>query len=251
MVGGFKPLLDKLVEGIDGSHQDKLAEGIGGSHQDKLAEGIGGSHQDKLAEGIGGSQPHGGDGGGGTATAVSSSVFRHGAAGCVVRVERGVRASGEGAADAGGGGLPFVAVHTADGAVHEASAAVITVPLGVLQRDPSQSGHIAFAPPLPAWKQGAIARGFMGCLNKLILEFESCHWPADQYSFGYINATPNELPSMIVNLMPTHNKPILVFMVGGSAGQCKIRDPPLATKHLPGGTDGGAMQWPRGGLSVQ
>ena len=63
-----------------------------------------------------------------------------------------------------------VEVECADGVVHRADAAVITVPLGCLK-----SGDIAFEPELPAWKQGAIERLGFGDLNKVFLEF-----PADQ-----------------------------------------------------------------------
>lgn len=63
-----------------------------------------------------------------------------------------------------------VEVECADGAVHRADAAVITVPLGCLK-----SGDIAFEPELPAWKQEAIERLGFGDLNKVFLEF-----PADQ-----------------------------------------------------------------------
>lgn len=103
--------------------------------------------------------------------------------------------------------MPAVMVHTADGMVHEANAAVVTVPLGVLKRTPNQTGCISFCPPLPKWKTDAFARGHMGCLYKLMLEWESPHWPKDQYTFGYINHFE---PSMIVNLVPTHSKAILV-----------------------------------------
>lgn len=201
IVGGFKSLLDKLVEGIEG------VDGVGAGTP---VSGSGDANGDCSSSS---SSSHGS-----TAASTPKSVFRYGAAGRVVRIEHGFRHADNGEGSRAQG-KPFVAVHTADGTVYSGDAAVITVPLGVLQRTAEQSGHIAFSPPLPAWKRDAITRGFMGNLNKLILEFEACYWPAEQYSFGYINFEANMLPSMIVNLMPTHGKPILVFMVGGSAGR--------------------------------
>lgn len=54
------------------------------------------------------------------------------------------------------------AVETEDGYLHYADHVVVTVPLGVLKQK-----SIAFKPPLPDWKQGAINRLGFGLLNKV------------------------------------------------------------------------------------
>ena len=96
-----------------------------------------------------------------------------------------------------------VAVRCVNGEVFTADAAVITVPLGILKRTAGEAGHVAFSPPLPESKLGAIGRGRMSCLNKLFLIFDECHWPKDQYSFAYINETrtnrrrPNPRPARV------------------------------------------------------
>lgn len=125
--------------------------------------------------------------------------------------------------DLGGGGGVGVAVSCADGSTHTADVCVCTLPLGVLQRAPAEAGHVAVSPPLPAEKQAALGRARMACLNKLFLVFDTCHWPADQYTFAYVNETPDEYPSMIVNIMPSHGLPILTCMVGGGAGRAMER----------------------------
>ena len=56
----------------------------------------------------------------------------------------------------------------------EADAAIITVPLGVLQ-----SGAVTFSPPLPERKRAAIRTLRMGVLDKLVLRFTACFWPEE------------------------------------------------------------------------
>ncbi len=104
--------------------------------------------------------------------------------------------------DLGSGGGVGVAVSCADGSTHTADACVCTLPLGVLQRAPSEAGQVAVSPPLPAEKQAALGH---------------------QYTFAYVNETPDEYPSMIVNIMPSHGLPILTCMVGGGAGHAMER----------------------------
>ena len=53
---------------------------------------------------------------------------------------------------------------------------LVTVPLGVLK-----SGRIAFEPPLPQYKQVAIQKVPMGCVNKFLLIWDSCFWDKEQY----------------------------------------------------------------------
>ena len=53
-----------------------------------------------------------------------------------------------------------------------AARAIVTLPLGLLQ-----SGGVIFDPPLPAYKQAAIAGLGMGLLNKCYLRFPVAFWP--------------------------------------------------------------------------
>ena len=64
------------------------------------------------------------------------------------------------------GGKSGVAVETPRGRI-EASAAIVTVSTGVLQ-----AARIRFDPPLPGWKQSAIAALPMGSSNKVAIGFE-------------------------------------------------------------------------------
>jgi monoamine oxidase len=65
--------------------------------------------------------------------------------------------------------------------VWEGDRAVITLPLGVLKH-----GSVAFDPPLPAAKQGAIARLGVGLLNKIVLGFERRFWPGEVDFLRYL-----------------------------------------------------------------
>ncbi|WP_299463254.1 FAD-dependent oxidoreductase [uncultured Microscilla sp.] len=69
----------------------------------------------------------------------------------------------------------MVKVWTKNNQIHEADFAVLTVPLGVLKKQ-----HIAFDPPLPAFKQKAINDLGVGLLNKIILKFDD-FFPSVQY----------------------------------------------------------------------
>lgn len=60
---------------------------------------------------------------------------------------------------------------------------VVTLPLGVLK-----TRAVAFEPPLPDEKQGAIDRFGMGLLNKVVLEFPYAFWDQGVDYFGYIAA---------------------------------------------------------------
>ena len=60
-------------------------------------------------------------------------------------------------------------------------AVVITVPLGVLQRE-----HIEFRPALPKWKLSSMGNLGMGNLNKVILEFPHVFWDPSEDIFGRV-----------------------------------------------------------------
>lgn len=72
-----------------------------------------------------------------------------------------------------------VRVTTSDGAVTEAAAAVVTLPLGVLQAEAVQ-----FDPPLPEWKAEALRHLGSGLLNKVILQFPTAFWRGDDSTDG-------------------------------------------------------------------
>ena len=119
---------------------------------------------------------------------------------------------------------PWVKVTTASGVVHEGDACVVTLPLGVLQRQQGQAGHVVFDPPLPAWKRDAIGRLNMGLLNKLFLLFDKPQpLIPRKYSFAFVNAVPNKEPSMIVNMQVSHDIPGVCVLVGGAAGEAMER----------------------------
>ncbi|KAF9088536.1 hypothetical protein BGX23_007276 [Mortierella sp. AD031] len=70
-----------------------------------------------------------------------------------------------------------------DGTSYKCSAAVVTVPLGVLK-----SHQIQFSPQLPDWKKQAINNLGFGLLNKLVLVFEKPFWDASIELFGYVGS---------------------------------------------------------------
>ena len=67
---------------------------------------------------------------------------------------------------------------------------IITVPLGVLKAD-----AIAFDPPFPEEKQGAIGRIGFGNYEKLWMRFDDFYWPRDRQRFNWLSeARPGEPP---------------------------------------------------------
>ncbi|HET6150954.1 MAG TPA: NAD(P)/FAD-dependent oxidoreductase [Polyangia bacterium] len=59
------------------------------------------------------------------------------------------------------------------GGTAQARAALVTLPLGVLQLDPPRPGAVHFLPPLPPAKRLAIRRLAMGSVTKLVLRFRA------------------------------------------------------------------------------
>lgn len=103
----------------------------------------------------------------------------------------------------------------ADGAEARHDAAVVTVPLGVLQ-----AGQIAFDPPLPEAKQQAIASLGMGVLDKLYLRFDAAFWEGDP---TWIVTADTGLPrgqfNQWLNLLPVLGEPILLGFNGADAAR--------------------------------
>lgn len=96
-----------------------------------------------------------------------------------------------------------VTITTNQGTFH-GDRAIITVPLGVLQK-----GSITFSPPLPAWKQAAIDRLRMGVLNKTYLRFPRQFWEQDVELIGRMAAPKGEWAEFL-NIAYYTGQPVLV-----------------------------------------
>ncbi len=70
-----------------------------------------------------------------------------------------------------------VRVQADNGTMYQASQLLCTVPLGVWQRQPSQTGYLAISPDLPAHRAAAQRLGF-GPVIKVVLEFATPFWQA-------------------------------------------------------------------------
>jgi polyamine oxidase len=99
-----------------------------------------------------------------------------------------------------------------------ADRVVCAVPLGVLK----QRGALAFSPPLPADKLGAIARLGFGNIVKVALLFDAPFWPRKTQAFLLARAKGG-LPaaehfSYFISLLPSTGRPVLqTFALGGAA----------------------------------
>ncbi|MCA9980511.1 MAG: FAD-dependent oxidoreductase, partial [Anaerolineales bacterium] len=91
-----------------------------------------------------------------------------------------------------------------DTAVYEAEAAIITLPLGVLQ-----AGTVTFSPALPRAKQQAIDSLGMGLLNKCYLRFPRQFWPRNVDWLQYIPERKGEWVEW-VNFSAITDQPILL-----------------------------------------
>lgn len=117
---------------------------------------------------------------------------------------------------------------------HEADAAVVTLPLGILKR-----GGVEFKPALPEDKQASIQRLGIGVLNKVAVRFPDVFWPREteffeflsgQISYGAVThqacGSCHELPrpretsgfAEFVNMVPVNGAPVLVALTGGAFG---------------------------------
>lgn len=104
-----------------------------------------------------------------------------------------------------------VRVVTADGDRIEGSAAVCTVPLGVLQ-----AGGLVFDPPLPAAQRRAIGRLAMGNLDKVVLRFPRRFWP----DVDYLGITRQD--SRFIEWVPLHRvvgAPVIVGFTAADAAR--------------------------------
>ena len=103
-----------------------------------------------------------------------------------------------------------IIVTTASGATHEASAVIVTLPLGVLKE-----GTVSFHPPLPAPKQRAIELLGMGVLNKTCLLFDEVFWDEDAEIIGYVGPVPGQWAETL-NLYPATGLPLLMMFNAAS-----------------------------------
>lgn len=110
---------------------------------------------------------------------------------------------------------------TTDRRTYAADRVIVTVPLGVLR-----AGAIAFDPPLPPAKAGAIQRLRMGCLDKVVLRFPHAFWPKDIQVFGLVGDQP--IPHFI-NALAFSDEPILIGLIGGAAAREREKLPDAVT----------------------
>lgn len=92
----------------------------------------------------------------------------------------------------------------------EADRAIVTLPLGVLQK-----GVVAFEPALPTARQEAIGRMGMGLLNKVVFRFPAVFWDEDAEFIGYAGEGNGRWP-LFMNLAPVLGEPILLAFNGGA-----------------------------------
>lgn len=99
-----------------------------------------------------------------------------------------------------------------NGTVLAANALVCTLPLGILKIPEGKPGHVRFVPPLPKQKHSAIDQLGCGLLNKCAMTFSSVFWQDSDF-LGLAERTHSYL---VLNAMKYTQKPILIFMYGGS-----------------------------------
>lgn len=116
-------------------------------------------------------------------------------------------------------GSVSVQAHAADGTrliPVKARAAVVTVPLGVLQAQPPAAGALTFAPGLPAPVRHAIDGLVMGAVTKVVLRLNSVPWrgrAADPIGFVHVPGAP--FPTFWSAM--DGPRPIIVGWAGGPA----------------------------------
>lgn len=78
-----------------------------------------------------------------------------------------------------------VTITNADGSCITADYVICTFSIGVLQASPTDTGGIAFNPPLPSWKRTAINEFQMGTFTKVFLQFSTPFWDTSTQFFLY------------------------------------------------------------------
>lgn len=105
-------------------------------------------------------------------------------------------------------GLDQVKIRVDNGTELIADAAIVTVPVGVLQ-----SNLITFEPKLPDWKMSAISDLGMGNENKIALRFANVFWPNSEL-LGMVAPTSYAC-GYFLNLHKAIGHPVLVYMASG------------------------------------
>lgn len=113
------------------------------------------------------------------------------------------------------------AVHTSEQRTFNARAAIVTLPLGVLQAPPDTPGHVRFEPALPT-KHAALAGLAMGQVVKVVLRFSERFWEHERLPLQSDDMTPARLSFVLSRdrSMPTWwtHYPVLVPQITGWAG---------------------------------
>ena len=92
---------------------------------------------------------------------------------------------------------------------YKSKFAICTLPIGVLQ-----AGDVTFHPPLPVPKIQALHRLGSGLVNKVILSFDTCFWPAGTQYFGVCHDNPGKY-SYFLNAKIFTGRNILMTVVLG------------------------------------
>lgn len=90
--------------------------------------------------------------------------------------------------------------------------AIVTVPLGVLQK-----GGVEFAPALPLTHRGAIAELAAGAIETVWLRFDEPFWQTDAAIWHIIGGDASIRTWL--NLAPATGEPVLVGLVGGAEAE--------------------------------
>ena len=110
------------------------------------------------------------------------------------------------------GGAKTVSIQT-DKEAHQADAAVVTLPLGVLK-----SGTVIFDPPLPMHMQKSISEIRMGSFNKIAMRFPSVFWRNDS---DFIEFIPRQIDAtcQIFNWHKYTGEPVLIVCVAADTSR--------------------------------
>ena len=106
-----------------------------------------------------------------------------------------------------------VLVTTETGAVHQADAVVVTLPVGVLV-----AGSVRFSPGLDADKVAAFSGIGMGLLDKVVLVFDEVLWDDEHHLLGHVSDRPGEWIEWL-NLAAVADLPVLIGFNAGSAAR--------------------------------
>ena len=98
---------------------------------------------------------------------------------------------------------------TSTSGTYEASAVVVTVPLGVLK-----SGNFQFSPELTKEKKEALDDLDMGTVNKFMLVWDTAFWNVDLQYIGYTSETKGAFNSFLNIKKYSNHKALMTFTFG-------------------------------------